>query len=377
VQNVVASMGTALPVEQLKLVAEIRNSVPGGKPNDCYCYYHYYHYLDMPNSRRLHSSSPSIGRIILCLDGDDAGKNAVERLCSSNILSNVPELSKNELYVATLSGGEVKDPSDFVNMAGGGEKARMRFLEEILDNAIPWDEWYIDRLLSKHEVGAKDGTAGSFAGICNELSTFLATFSNPADRTRRSHKIAEKLVTLIAEDEMSSSSISMLRVQLESDILNMSSRKAGVREAIERRIEMTDGVSGEATASKMKRLSSGDLDGTHDDERKMSVDALAMVEPQISDGTQRSIQALNPPRQRKDATRARSFRTNPKRRTRQHPERPTERHLVPHFNGFEFKHQSDRDWLGLSDNGVRSLNLVRVCCDIVLVRPHICINCIS
>lgn len=307
----------------------------------------------------MHSSSPSIGRIILCLDGDDAGKNAVERLCSSNILSNVPELSKNELYVATLSGGEVKDPSDFVNMAGGGEKARTRFQEEILDNAIPWDEWYIDRLLSKHEVGAKDG-AGSFVGICNELSTFLATFSNPADRTRRSHKIAEKLVTLIAEDEMSSSSISMLRVQLESDILNMSSRKAGVREAIERRIEITDGLLGEATASKLKRLSSGDFDDKNDDERKMSKNALAMMEPKISDGSQRSIQASSPPRQRKDATRVRSFRTNPKRRNRQLPEMPTERHLVPHFNGFEFKHQSDKDWLGLSNNGVRSLADVRV-----------------
>lgn len=36
IQNVVASMGTALPVEQLKLVAKMRNSAPGGKPKDCY-----------------------------------------------------------------------------------------------------------------------------------------------------------------------------------------------------------------------------------------------------------------------------------------------------------------------------------------------------
>ncbi|KAL3781373.1 hypothetical protein ACHAW5_003929 [Stephanodiscus triporus] len=314
IKNVVASMGTALPVEQLKLVAKMRNSAPGG-------------------------------RIILCLDGDDAGKNAVERLCSSNILSNVPELSKNELFVATLSGGEVKDPSDFVTLAGGGNKARMRFEEEILDNAIPWDEWYIDRLLSKHEVDSKDGSVGSFAGICNDVSTFLASFSNPADRTRRVHKIAEKLVALIAGVEMSSSSIGMLRAQLESDILNMSSRKAGVREAIERRIEVTDGVSGEATASKMKRLSRGDLDNIYDDERKMSKSALSRVAPQRADNLQRSIPALNPPRARKGATRTRSFRTNPKK-----TKKPQERYLVPHFNGFEFKHQSDKDWLGLSGN---------------------------
>jgi hypothetical protein len=289
--------------------------------------------------------------------------NAIERLCSSNILSKVPELSKSELYVATLSGGEVKDPSDFVNLAGGGDKARMRFQEEILDNAMPWDDWYVDHLLLKHEVDAKDGTVGSFAGICDDVSTFLASFSNPADRTLRVHKIAEKLVTLIAENDMSSSSIAMLRVQLESDILNMSSRKAGVREAIERRIELTDGVSGEATTSKMKRLSSGDLDNMNDDERKMSRTALAKVAPQGADSSQRSIPASDPPRARKDATRTRSFRTNPSQRNRQLPEKLPERHLVPHFNGFEFKHQSDKDWLGLSGNGVRSYTVINACRD--------------
>ena len=115
VRNVVASMGTALPLEQLKIAAEMGN-VPGG-------------------------------RIILCMDGDDAGVNAVERLCSSNILSKVPELNRNELYVATLSDGiNVKDPSDFVEYAG--DNAKQRFQEEILDEAIPWDEWYITRLVS-------------------------------------------------------------------------------------------------------------------------------------------------------------------------------------------------------------------------------------
>ena len=67
----------------------------------------------------------------------------------------------------------MKDPSDFVNLAGGGDKARMRFQEEILDNAMPWDDWYVDHLLLKHEVDAKDGTVGSFAGICDDVSTFL------------------------------------------------------------------------------------------------------------------------------------------------------------------------------------------------------------
>ena len=82
------------------------------------------------------------------------------------------------------------------------------------------------------------------------------------------HKIAESLVDLIASDtdKESSSSLGMLRVNLESDILNMSSRKAGVREAMERRIEQTDGFSGESTTAKMEKLSGGGANFDMDDD---------------------------------------------------------------------------------------------------------------
>ena len=54
IQNVVASMGTALPVEQLKLVAKMRNSAPGG--NDII----YYSVRGMPDARRSHFAPPSV-----------------------------------------------------------------------------------------------------------------------------------------------------------------------------------------------------------------------------------------------------------------------------------------------------------------------------
>jgi len=294
---------------------------------------------------------PFTGRIILCMDCDDAGRNAVERLCSSNILWKVPELNRNELYVATLPGGDlnIKDPADFVISAGGGDNARARFQKEILDKSIPWDEWYVARLLSKYDVDAKDGTEGSFAAVCNQVSTFLASFPSPADRTRRVHKIAEMLVTLIADDDSSSSALSMLRVQLEADILNMASRKAGVREAIERRIEQTDGLMGEATTSKIERLATGDFGAISDDERKMSKRALTKSKSiRIESPQRRIIPVATPARQRRVQSRTQSFRSNYQQRDMQLPER----HVVPHFNGFIFKHQSDKDWLGLSGNGV-------------------------
>ena len=57
IQNVVASMGTALPVEQLKLVAKMRNSVPGGKKMIDTLYYSV---CDMPDARRSHFAPPSV-----------------------------------------------------------------------------------------------------------------------------------------------------------------------------------------------------------------------------------------------------------------------------------------------------------------------------
>ena len=282
------------------------------------------------------------------MDGDDAGRNAIERLCGSNILWKVPELNRNELYIATLPGG-IKDPADFVDSVAGDEKANERFQKEILDKSKPWEEWYVARLLSKYDAAAKDGTLGSFSEISNQISTFLASFPSPADRTRRVHKIAELLVTLIVEKDSRSSSISMLRVQLEADLLNMASRKAGVREAMERRIEQTDGLLGSATTSKIERLASGDFDSFNDVERKMSKKFLATT---VSQRTERPMRRINPVtipfRQKTVQTKTRTFQSNQQQRDMELPER----HLVPHFNGFIFKHQSDKDWLGLTGSAV-------------------------
>ena len=295
------------------------------------------------------------------MDGDDAGQSAVERLCGNNrsLLQKVPEMNLNELYVATLPGSDgaekqnVKDPSDFVCFAGGGDKARICFQEEILDKSVAWDEWYVARILSRHNKDAKDGNEGSFADICEEVSTFIATFTNPADRTKRAHKIAEMLVDLIADDDdnSSSSSLGMLRVQLESDILSMSTRKAGVREAMERRIEQTDGLSGETVATKIEKLSSGSFDMEDEDDRKMSTNALARRMPPPRSDVAKPRDMTSQPRRKPVQTRNRSFRAPRKTTVRR---APIERHLVPHFNGFSFNHQSDRDWLGLSVHGVSS-----------------------
>ncbi|KAI2489542.1 DNA primase catalytic core [Fragilaria crotonensis] len=77
VHEAVASMGTALTFEQLDKAAKAFGIMGG--------------------------------RIIVCLDNDDAGNMAVERLCGSGILTSICEKHVVEVLVATLPDG-VKDP---------------------------------------------------------------------------------------------------------------------------------------------------------------------------------------------------------------------------------------------------------------------------
>ncbi|KAL7527545.1 hypothetical protein ACHAXR_004008, partial [Thalassiosira sp. AJA248-18] len=127
-------------------------------------------------------------------------------------------------------------------------------------------------------------------------------------------------------------------------------------------IEQTDGFSGEAAvASKMEKLASGGDDiassfgGDDDDDRTMSKNALARrkrLPSSSSNGAEQQQTNIAPksPRPSAGQPRARTFRTATTRQPRRRRSKPPEQHLVPHFNGFTFKHQSDSDWLGLSGN---------------------------
>jgi hypothetical protein len=300
IKNAVASMGTALTVEQLKRAAEIVD-------------------------RR---------QIILCLDNDDAGRNAVERICSSNMIIKTPELSGTEILVATLPEG-FKDPSDFVSAKESDAKSR--FEDEVLQQAEPWYEWYIRKIVQKHDISSKDGT--SFAAVCEEVSSFLAVFPNAADRTRRVHNIVDILLDLISKDTDSQSSLGMMRVQLESDMLNIVSRKASARESIERRIEEKEGFS-EDVVRKVDLLTRGDVDADQVGQQ-LSKGALA----KLSAKSRLSRAAIS---QQSSNTR-RAFQQRPTRKTTYKTSKvqPRQRDLIPHFSGHTFKHKSDRDWLRL------------------------------
>ena len=305
VKGAVASMGTALTVEQLKSAANM-----------------------------VDSSS-----IILCMDNDDAGRNAIERICSSNLIIKTPELSGIEILVATLPEG-VKDPSDFV----ASNEAKAIFESEVLQQAQPWDEWYIRQLVKKHDDNDRDGI--SFAAVCEEVSSFLATFPTPVDRTRRVHNIVDILLDLITKDSDNKSTLGMMRVQLESDMMNMVSRKASIRESMERRIEEKEGYSeGSATLSKMDALTRGELIATDKNDQRLSKSALAKLNPPVKRSSAIS-KGMN-------AAKRKHSKQTGRTRYKTSKVKPPQKNLIPHFSGFTFKHQSDKDWLGVNDKSKR------------------------
>ena len=337
VTNVVASLGTALQLEQLEQIGNAESM--GGS-----------------------------GRIILCLDSDEAGLSALERACAALQRSNI---DANQLFVATLPEG-IKDPAEFVESIADGEDAKSRFNNEVLDKIVAWDQWFIKRIISRHKVDV-GGDEQGISAACDEIATFIAgTFTGPKDRAERANFAADILAEKATrnEEEINSSSVGMMRVKLEADILNIASRKASVREAVNRRIESADGVVGEMAASKLTTLAFGG--GTmEDEEEKLSKSALIRSRPPRTDNTpsaslarfdNRSLEKEEADfKQVSDPSPSSPIKKRKEAKAREN-DKP-ERDLTPHFKGFDFVHKSDRDWLGLSWSkvSIQSINWLFSC----------------
>ena len=82
VKNVVASMGTAVTIEQVKA---LRNALPAD------------------------------GRVIIALDSDEAGVKAVERACTGVLIAvdSDEKTAGLSINIASLP-GDAKDPADFL-----------------------------------------------------------------------------------------------------------------------------------------------------------------------------------------------------------------------------------------------------------------------
>jgi DNA primase len=302
------------------------------------------------------------GRVILCLDSDDAGIAAVERLCSGSILSSVGEQYIVEIRIASLP-ENVKDPAEFIesyNKQNKKEEANIAaddFRKEVLDTSVEWTEWYIDRILRQYDSTALRGAAGSFGDTFEHVADFLATFKNAADRTKRACEVAASLAAIMAEESDSPSMSNTVRIQLESDLVDKASRVANSRDAVARRIESVEGGSDAEVQAKLSNLARGAGLSGDGDKEKLSWKKLRQdpeQRPKIIAGPlpSKKRNVSTRPKDKPGGQEEQQYKRRTYKPRNAKKEAPI---LTPHFAGFEFANDSDAEWLGLSKDKVNLL----------------------
>lgn len=139
-----------------------------------------------------------LGRIVLCLDSDDAGVAAIDRLCTGQkpILVSATENLNVDIYVANLPEG-IKDPADFLEHHRGSDGPERKFRVDVLQNATEWSEWYMNRLVASHIEDSGSKEKESFNAIFDCVASFLSTFEKKEDLAKRASLVAPKLANLV------------------------------------------------------------------------------------------------------------------------------------------------------------------------------------
>eukprot|EP00536_Pseudo-nitzschia_multiseries_P000897 jgi/Psemu1/62880/estExt_Genemark1.C_110130 len=232
VKETVASMGTALTKEQLLAAAS--------------------------------TARQTGGRVVLCLDNDNAGVAAVTRLCTGSdpILLSVTEQSNIEIFVANLRGG-VKDPAEFLEENQEAEDLEEKFRAEVIDGAQEWSKWYMNSLVDAHNSTATDGEDGSFSQIFDKLALFLSNFESVDDRMKKASFIAPKLSDLLdTNDDNDGIDIdrveasSTTRIQLASNLVEKAAKVAHLKSMdVQRSYQLTVGSRKDSAIPKSLEIS--------------------------------------------------------------------------------------------------------------------------
>jgi DNA primase len=280
----------------------------------------------------------------VCLDNDEAGLNAVERICTDSEMWNFLENNGIELLVASLPSG-IKDPAEFIESKGGVQIRTNDnlFRSSVMKTAATWNDWFITRLISKYDPT----DTSSFSSVCDNLSTFLSNHPNAAERTKRAYEAAGKLAELISKRKGDASN-GPLRIQLESDLLGMASRKAAARQALARRIEASVGEIG--SKSKILKMSSGEPT-TQDD--APYIPNVAASRQRFEKGNYTSPQL----RIRNSMPKNSNIRSSQVKKYTRHENDPP---ITAHFHGFQFC-KTDAEWLGITTEKVSSMQILLPC----------------
>jgi DNA primase catalytic core len=295
VGEVVASMGTAFSKEQLLAATKVVN-------------------------RR--------GRIVLCLDNDAAGISTMERLCQNGVLNDVSKAYPTvEIRVASLP-STAKDPGDAVESLESVRSKKVpvstRFRKSVVETAVDWFDWYLARLMQTYDAKAARGGPGSFSSVFRLVAEFLARSCDATERTKRSFEVAGVFAKFIAGETNSTASQAVCH-QLQVDLIDTVSRIASTNDAILRRAEFDQVNAVQSPSLVLAALTSGAGPSGPDD-----VLPTGPVKAKLP--SQRSRE-----RQKKYEHRGRSIIDN------------AAPNLIPHFVGFDFASQSDKDWLGIRE----------------------------
>jgi len=328
IRNVVASMGTAISLEQLELAARIAGTRGG--------------------------------RIILCLDNDDAGRMAVERLCGNGIIKDCIAKHAISVQVAQLP-SNIKDPADFMEFQRkqdvGGQEAVELFRKVVVDMAIDWTEWYINVLICDYNCNASSGTAGSFNVVFERIADFLASTLSPAERTKRAYEVAGKLSEILASEQNATEISVSVRIQLESDLINLATRLASSKEAIQLRVESASDASSVNPLTVAALVRGYGPQSSDNHWKKLSKNATK-TQASLERSHQFSRKLPPPPLPTQDVSFKKSgdSRRPIKTKRAKIKREPDGVSLTAHFSGFRFAHQSDMDWLELGVNKVHQSN---------------------
>jgi DNA primase catalytic core len=318
VQSVVATMGTAVSKEQLFLAAQAAEK--GG------------------------------GRIVICLDNDDAGIAAVERICTNGMLRDACARYAVEFVVATLPEG-CKDPDQFIEEClAPNEDGAALFQKDVITPAVEWTEFYVRRILASHDASASGSRAGSFGNIFDRLAEFIGGTLGAADRTRTASEVAALLAEMMRNETTDTSASSTIRSQLESDLIDKVARVADAKEVLERRAQSSSSYSNVDVKTVLSTIRRGGISAIEEDENKLSLEARREARNNSDDS---SIQMFRDDDGNTRTMQREDFsRTQSKGQASAVPKKwrnVIAKNLTPHFFGFGFEKKSDAYWLGLKE----------------------------
>jgi len=360
VTNVAASMGTAISLEQLEVAARV---VGAGQ------------------YRKANATNTAAGRIILLLDQDEAGINAIERLCSTThilhqITSPIPDNSSTvmdssvEVLVASLPTG-YKDPDEFIqdkrllynqnvkstlelkattSSASLGTNNRTTnshndqdeeakhlkqiFENEALNNAQDWKLWYLKQIIFKSS-SVNNTESSSIVSICDQASDFISTFSLPSTRKLLVELFTCHLMNNTSDAMNISSDTHERRKSMESDLFERIHLKIKAREFSNNRRALFNLSPANPPAFLPKEKQSYNagkinpsFDRTKSEEKRISL--LRERGPIFQKSTIRQ--------ERRDVRRTIDQHSSNGQKKEKIP-------LVPHFDGFQFENESDELWL--------------------------------